>query len=358
MRILVVTNLYPTARSPGFGSFVASRVEAFRRLGVDVEVIAITDPRTHRRLATKYASLAFRAAVAAARSRIGGRRFQAVETHIAFPTGIVGAAAARIAGAPLILFAHGADVLDIPHRSPQHRAAARWTYRRSRLVIPNSRYLAGALAELVPDIKPRIVIESPGLELDRFRLSANADSRSERAGILFVGRLVRNKGLDVLIEAMAGLDPRSRPGLTAIGDGPERHALVQLARSRGVDMVWRHEATRDEVAAAMHRAQVVVVPSRVEPLGLVLLEAMAAGALVVATAAGGLRETVEDGRNGWLVEPDDPAGLAVAIRSALAATDDPARVRAMRAAAAATATSHDAERVARRAVERYAMLNG
>jgi glycosyltransferase involved in cell wall biosynthesis len=359
MRILVVTNLYPSPETPSFGPFVATRVEALRRLGADVIVVAITDTRAHRRIARKYASLLGRAVAAAFASRRPGRRVDVVEVHIAYPTGLIGAIVSRIAGAPLVLFAHGSDVLVIPRRSPVHLRLARWTYRRARIVVANSRYLADALAELVPGIASRTVVESPGLDLTRFgAVPAGGDGPAgERQGVLFVGRLVPGKGADILLRALALIPPDERPPATIIGSGPEAEDLRSLARASGVSVAWRDAASRDEIATAMRQALVVVAPSRVESLGLVPLEAMAAGALVVASSVGGLVETVEHGRTGLLVPVDDELALAAAIRGALAIAADAEKADRIRSAAFATAAKHDVDSVARRSVRRYAMLS-
>jgi glycosyltransferase involved in cell wall biosynthesis len=352
VRILVISNLYPSPAHPAFGTFVEARVAALRALGADVRVVANRDPAVHRRIALKYASLAVAAGRAAAVLRLRGRRVDAVEAHIAYPTGLIARPAAWFLGAPLVLFAHGSDVRDLPARSPRHAHLARSTLGSAALVVANSEFLAGEIGRWFPGISERVRVLSPGIEVGRFR----ADAAVARRGVLYVGRLVPQKGADVLIRAMAGLDGVAGR-LTILGDGPERGRLAGLAATLGVEVAMPGDAGRDAVAEAMRQAAVVVVPSTYqEPLGLVAIEAMVAGAIVVASAVGGLTENVVDGLTGFLVEPGDPAALAAVIRRAVAVAGDPALAGPMRAAALEVAKRHDVRRVAGASLAWYGTL--
>jgi len=129
------------------------------------------------------------------------------------------------------------------------------------------------------------------------------------------GRLVPLKGIIYLIRALAVLHKDS-PGvrLEIAGSGPERSALeheihLQRLEDRVSFLGWQAELER-----LMATWDIYVQPSLGEPFGIAALEAMAAGLPVVATAAGGLPELVEDGRTGWLVPPCDPVALADRIR--------------------------------------------
>ena len=145
--------------------------------------------------------------------------------------------------------------------------------------------------------------------------------------------------------------------LTVIGDGPERQRLAALADDLGVEISLVGDAGRDAVATAMARAAVVVVPSTYpEPLGLVAIEAMAAGAIVVASAVGGLVESVADGVSGLLVDPGDPETLALAIERGLSLANDPSAGGAMRTAGLAVARQHDVRRAAAASLAWYGTL--
>jgi glycosyltransferase involved in cell wall biosynthesis len=342
MRVLVVANLYPTSSHPAFGSFVAERVAALRDAGVEVTVVAIHSPWAHHRLIRKYASLTLRAAVAAAHLLITGRRPDVVEAHIAFPTGLIAWPVARLLGARLALFAHGADVRDVPARWRGGKRVAAWLFRRADLVIANSDFLAALIRERFAAESKALHVVSPGVVVARFRDAASQD----RAGLLFVGRLIPEKGVRELLEAVASLErelPSTwMPVLRVAGDGPERLRLEELARAMGIAVDFLGPMNRDAVAAEIGRSAIVVVPSVYdEPLGLVAIEAMASGAIVVASLAGGLRETVHDGVNGFGAEPGDVPSLAQAIGRAVAAFHDPDRAGEIRERAFEVASTHD-----------------
>ena len=329
-----------------------ARVEALRALGVDVRLVANRDPAVHRRVAAKYASLAMSAGRSAVAARLRGRHVDIVEAHIAYPTGLIARPAAALLGAPLVLFAHGSDVRDLPTRSRRHARLARSTYRSAALIVANSEFLAGEIGRRCPGVAERVRVLTPGIELERF---AN-DTTGPREGVLFVGRLIPEKGADVLIGAMADL-AGAAGRLTIIGDGPERPRLAALAADLGVDLDLRGNVGRVEVARAMGRAAVVAVPSvYAEPLGLVALEAMASGAVVVASATGGLVETVLDGSTGVTAPPGDREGLAAALARAAHLASDPTAGGAMLAAARTMAERHDVARAARDSLAWYGTL--
>ena len=136
--------------------------------------------------------------------------------------------------------------------------------------------------------------------------------------VLAMGRLHRNKAFDVLIRAMPGL-----PGLHVIlaGDGPERGALLDLARSERVTDRLHFLGWRSDQAALLAASTLLCCPSRQEPLGNVVLEAFSAGIPVVAAAAAGPAELIQPGETGLLVPPEDAPALAAAIGAVIA---DPA----------------------------------
>jgi glycosyltransferase involved in cell wall biosynthesis len=127
---------------------------------------------------------------------------------------------------------------------------------------------------------------------------------------LALGRLHRNKGFDVLLSALALL-PRCH--LWLAGDGEEHAALEAHAAALGVDKRVKFLGWRDDVAALLASCDMLVCPSRHEPLGNVVLEAWAAAVPVVAAASEGPRALIRDGETGLLVPVEDAAALAAAL---------------------------------------------
>jgi glycosyltransferase involved in cell wall biosynthesis len=151
---------------------------------------------------------------------------------------------------------------------------------------------------------------SPGSAVDR-------DGR-EASPILFVGRLCEQKGVDILLRALALLGEQSTAWrLDLLGDGSDRPALQALAEESGIAAAVRFMGPRSDVRDRMRGAALLVLPSRYEGLSNVLLEAMACGLPVVATRVSGSVDVVKDGVNGLLVEPEQPEELAGAIQRLL-----------------------------------------
>jgi glycosyltransferase involved in cell wall biosynthesis len=181
-------------------------------------------------------------------------------------------------------------------------------------------------------------------------------SVSDRRSVLFVGRLVKEKGVAELLDALARL-ARSDTELVVVGDGPMRGRLERLAGDLAVGDRIRFVGAvpHAEVASYLARARVVVVPSWFEERGRVVLEAMANGAPLVGTRTGGIAETVRDGVNGLLVPVRDPLALTSAIARVL---EDDVLAASLSKAGRATVADHGIERLVDATLETYEAVLG
>ncbi len=356
-RILVVTNLYPTPAHPAFGTFVGTRVDALRRAGATIGVAAITDPSLHRNVARKYLRLGLSATLAAVSARLRRRPYDVVEAHIAFPTGLVAWPVATLGGARLSLFCHGSDVVRLPWLSTRRAALARRLFARADVVFANSRYTADVAESRLGPLRRPATVVSPGIDLGQ--AEAGPPPARQPDHVLFVGRLVPGKGADVLLDAFALLVGR-RPGarLTIVGDGSERAELEERARDLGAAVKFTGSLAPKIVTDLLRWTSVVAVPStEPEGLGLVALQAMAHGAVVVATACGGMAETMRHGENGYVVPSGDIEVLAASLEEAIAAASGPAG-EPLRAGGRATAAAHNVDAAVAESLDRYAELIG
>lgn len=275
----------------------------------------------YRAMAVSY--LACGAAAAFRRARAG--RYDVIHVHWPIPHALFGRTAQLGRRAPVVSTFYSVE-LKLGGSSSLVRRVMRWTVTSPARVVAISSATAGVLRELAPGVQVDVIPYSLPIP----ELPPRARPRGGPFRILFVGRLVERKGVDVLLRALAARDSARPAELVVCGDGPERARLESLAAELGVaDVVTfagrvSDERLRDEYA----NADVFVLPAVVdargdsEGLGVVLLEAMSADVPVIASAAGGITDIVEDGVSGLLVPPGDAAALAAAL-DALA--DDDAR---------------------------------
>jgi len=184
----------------------------------------------------------------------------------------------------------------------------------------------------------RLAVVPCGVDLGLFSPEGPAAPRGERRRLLYVGRLVQRKGVGNVISALAEMPEvelvvAGGPERERLGEDPEAQRLIELAEQRGVaDRVQLlGRVGRKELPALFRSADAAVSVPWYEPFGIVPLEAMACGVPVIASAVGGMIDSVVDGRTGVHVPPRDPERLAEAGRELLA---DPERCRAYGAAGA------------------------
>ncbi len=200
---------------------------------------------------------------------------------------------------------------------------ARPVYRRARRIVVSSPPLAEHAAALAP-YRERVAVVPFGIDSARWRASPATATRSAaireaargRPLVLFAGRMVPDKGLDVLLRALEGTEAAA----VLAGDGPSRAEAEALARRLGLDsrVTFTGEVPHAELVALYHACDLFVLPSvtPAEAFGYVQLEAMACGRPVVSTRVrSGVPWVNRDGVTGLTVPPSDPSALRRAIET-------------------------------------------
>lgn len=198
----------------------------------------------------------------------------------------------------------------------------RFLLRRARAAmwVLSERMKGDLVAYHFPTAGSRVVPSI--LDLERFHPADSAPRPPQTSQIiLFFGRLVYPKGVDVLLRAWGRVrqeaSVRLRARLIIAGEGPLRAEYEQLAQSLGVMDSVEFVGLQRDIVPWLHRSDVVVLPSRWEGMPNAVLEAMACGLPCVATRVSGSEDLIQDGVNGLLVEPDDDEALASALLSLL-----------------------------------------
>jgi glycosyltransferase involved in cell wall biosynthesis len=274
-------------------------------------------------------------------------------------SGVAALDGARAAGVPVVQTYHALGTVKRRHQSaadtspPQRLALERAVGKDCARIIATCHDEVDELAAMGIDPR-RVDIVPCGVDTDMFRPAARPKRTHDGPWrLLAVGRLVRRKGFDRAVEALAELPGAELvvaggPEPALLDTDPEACRLRELAVRYGVaDRVRLLGAVgRDAMPRLIGSADVVLSLPRYEPFGIVPLEAMACGTPVVATAVGGQLDTVVDGVTGLRVEPDaDPHTLAATVRHLL---DDAALRARMGAAGRRRALAHYTwDRVAR-----------
>jgi len=241
------------------------------------------------------------------------------------PNGLYALALHRLTGIPLVVSSHGETFMDdhdVFARSRLLSTGLRAALSAAAAVTACSRMVAEDLTTRFG--ARRAVVVPNGVDPAEFATPAeggrpDAGTPDRRPTVLALGRVEHRKGFDLLLDAFARADGPDGTRLVIAGDGgalaPLRAQAARLGISGSVDFPGR--LSRPAVAEALARATVFVVPSRVEPFGIVVLEGWRAGLPVIATRNGGPAEIMTDGVDGLLVDPQDTAALAAALTALL-----------------------------------------
>lgn len=205
---------------------------------------------------------------------------------------------------------------------------------QSDAVTVISNFTEERLRAFVPGVESVIIPfgAASGQTATPTRPSASRRSAADPFNLLFVGRLVRRKGVDVLLNAAKHLKSDKRLRIHIVGEGPERKPLMAESERLGVTdtVTFEGGVSAERIHDFFDSCDALVLPAIVtetgetEGLGVVLLEAMAYGKPVIASSAGGITDIVIDGKTGLLSPPGDSSALARVISVAM---DDPDRMR-------------------------------
>jgi glycosyltransferase involved in cell wall biosynthesis len=387
MHVAVLVSQYPTTSN----TFIRREVAALRRRGVEVQTFAVRGPppemalseedrhereRTWYVLPTTLAALlaahaaAFaarpgayiRTALAALRHRAPGlrtlvwsffyfaeaillarelerRAISHLHNHFANGGADVGLLVSRFLGIGWSLTLHGAsDFGQAPGPLAQKVAVARF------VVCVSQFGRAQVLRMLAPEAWGKVIVSRCGVEPARFAPTPPGGARSP-VRVLCVGRLVPEKGIPGLADSFVELASRGADAeLVLVGEGPERERIEARFRACCVPsrLTLLGALPEEDVCRELARADVFVLPSLMEGLPVVLMEAMAAGVPVVAPRLAGIPELVEDGVSGLLFAPADWGELAARLARLIA---DPAeRSRLGAAGRARVAAEYDVDR--------------
>jgi L-malate glycosyltransferase len=249
-----------------------------------------------------------------------GRSSDAWHVHIAHNLGVVACAAGWLVRKPVVLKVAGWRELELGILAPGGglvRQVMRATLRRASTVHATSTRIAKDLYRL--GFSPeRVMILPNAVDTSRFQPRTRARDPGSPFTVVFVGRLVEEKGLDTLLDAWAAaLAGREHVRLLLAGEGRLESRLREQAARLGIAGQVKFLGDCARVEDLLQRADLGVLPSRIEGLSNTLLEFMASGLPTIASRVSGSEDFVRPGHNGWLFPPSDADALAVCLREAV-----------------------------------------
>jgi glycosyltransferase involved in cell wall biosynthesis/peptidoglycan/xylan/chitin deacetylase (PgdA/CDA1 family) len=343
MKILAISNLFPNSAEPGRGIFNKQQFVELARL-CDLRVMAplpwyskktipqeesIDGIKTYHyryfmipKICRSLYGIFFYISLLPNIKRLHKKfKFDAILATWAYPDAFGSYLIAKYLRRPIVIKVHGTDI-NLYSRYFLRRKMIVWALSNSDKVIAVSVALKDQMVKIgVPSEK--IVVIPNGVNADLFAPMDHVECRRKlgltlnKKIILFVGNLVKIKGVETLVTAFAGL--RVNGLLVLVGDGPLEGTLRAKVKAMGIEdsVIFAGRKPHDEIRYYMNACDVFCLPSVNEGCPNVLLEAVACGKYIVATRVGGIPEIIESDKIGIMVEPDKPAELMEALKRGL-----------------------------------------
>ncbi|MGI5827096.1 MAG: glycosyltransferase family 4 protein [Patescibacteria group bacterium] len=247
--------------------------------------------------------------------------------HI-LPLGTAAWLASRFVKGEYVVVLHGMD-FTFAHKKKRKAFLSKQILVGAKKIISANSYVAALVSERYPSLSSKVVVVNPGISQTSHLDSGNQApflrekyQLGNKVILLTLGRLVARKGVDYTIKALAELTPAEREGLAyvVVGSGPEEGNWRLLAEKTGVSVIFTGTASENEKWSWLNLCDILIMPSReingdLEGFGIVYLEANLNGKPVIAGRSGGVSDAVAHGVSGLLVDPEDPAAIALAIKT-------------------------------------------
>lgn len=324
-KIVVFSNMYPSQKHPTFGIFVKNQVELLRSTGLEVDVVAIDEPGKGKvEKVKKYGSWFMRSFLYMMKGR---RNLALTHAHYAFPTGLLSLIGKKLMGIPYVVTVHGGDIDKMAAKSRRIADMTKRILQHAEAVIVVGEKLKSDVIGRFGVAEKAVHVLSMGVDTAVFKPVRKDEVRKaiglsiEGKIILFVGNVIKAKGLLELVEAFDLLKKTEQDvSLFIVGSQKDSNFVEELQtfiRDKGVkDIHFKEPLGQADLAMWMAASDVLTLPSYHEGFGLVALEAMAAGTKVVATDVGGLSYLLNNGA-GILVELKNAGSLAKGLEDAL-----------------------------------------
>jgi len=318
MKVLVITNMYPSPSKPFYGTFVKEQVRCFRRTGISCYVVG--DKGEGKRkidIIKKYISLLLRGIY-------WGIKFkpEVLHAHYIFPTGFIALIIRLLNNSPVIITAHRGDIFEMPFRSKLHFYLTKFTLAKCSKIISVSEEIKDKMVSTFNIRKEKISVIDMGVNFSKsesyFVINKRIDEIANKNtfNVIFVGMDFKRKGGYKLFEAIKQLDKNilNKLNFDFIGAIPlstinnvKKSYLINKIKITGL-------IPHEEVFKHMLNSDIFILPSESEGLPIALLEAMSLGLNVIVTPVGDVPFLIKHKINGYLIPNNKPETISSAIR--------------------------------------------
>lgn len=217
-----------------------------------------------------------------------------------------------------IAYAHG--LAEVMYRSDEKKGVffrkkvLQQSLKTANYVVAVSDTVKKSLVQEYKILPQMIEVIYNGVDLNRFSSKSSAGIK-DSMNLIYVGRLIENKGVQLILQAVALCESESKIHLTIVGDGSYKQNLKELVKKLGIEDKVVFLGNRNDVPELLHQADVFLhVPILEEGFGITVIEAMACGKICICSKSGALPEIIRERVNGFLVEKNDAKGISECLK--------------------------------------------
>lgn len=304
MKVLIVSNMYPSEKEPVYGNFVKEQVEELRGLGIDCVLSVSTIKKGGKlRKIWKYLLLWFDMI-----KKVIKEKPDIIHIHYVFPTALILILLNIFIKKKIILTEHGSNLF-------RYKGIKAKLIKKiidiSKEMIVVSQYLKEKAIENYQIEEKKLHVIPCGVNTEKFYPIDKIESKRklkldvEKRIILFIGRLDEEKGIYTYLEIIKKIENENKEGSNqyiVIGDGPEKEKFAKEIKKLKSEIKMIGNINKNEVPIWFNASDVFIFPTKKEAFGLVALESLSCGTPVIANDIGGVSESVENEINGYLIE--------------------------------------------------------
>lgn len=336
MKVLLVVPNYPSVEEPYAGIFIHEQLKAIKRMNpkIYIEVVKIEPyvPKLLSKIIKKYQIyenmkdiyvhdgisvniirvlslpknlfMAFKCRRTAIKLqkylKLNNTKFDIIHAHGAVHTGFSAVYNSKQIKNSSIVTVHGSDIMFYPDLNKRMKNTSEYTLKNANSIIAASFGLKDAIIKRNGNVEVDVIYT--GVDLKKFKIKQMTNNDSKVTKFIYVGNLLISKGIYDLVKAFGILRTRGiNCSLTICGEGKEKRDVQEYCSLNNINSITFHGVVNnDDLPSILTEHDVLVLPSHREGLGMVLIEALAMGKLVIGSNVGGIPEVIEDKINGFL----------------------------------------------------------